>query len=942
MSRRAKLYIGGVICAGGVLGVLSLSGAAQFADEWLPFLVLVVLTTIAHLYISDTVSHEAWAINLVFLFAGVILLNSFGFALLVIIPHLIEWGYELWVKKSNRLRNGYIQPFNIAVHLIAGGAARVLFLSLHQEPTLISLSAFLAALAAMLGYLFVNHLLIGGVLVFARGVTLRASGVFEPGNLLGDLLQLSLGYVVAVFWTINPILILPALAPLLLMYRALQVPKLAKEAHTDPKTGLYNPRRFNELFATELERASRFHRPLTVVMADLDLLRNINNTYGHLAGDAVLTEVGRIIRENVREFDVASRFGGEEFSMVLLEADVEGGRTFANRLRHAIESAAFKIPTSPQPIHVTISLGVACFPIDAHTATDLIHLADVAVYQAKLRGRNCVVCASDVPRSMTADELLVEPAGESDYRAAYATRPAEAAETTEKKMPAGPVLAAATESPALRRHHQSLPLVLRLFLATTVAASLALAWWGFHLWPAPDPIGIALFTVLAVCAELFQVNVYGFNTVSVSVAVIFASGLVAGLPGVTATSAAVALTHYLRARPQPYQTIFNWAVHVLAGTAPAMMSYALGLRFGIENLPALLVAAVIIGVVYYGIDTGLIALAISLSEKQSFWRTWHAQFRWLIYHYVALCIMGMFLAMAYHTLGLPGVIVFALPPFMMYYAQKQYVERTEESAQELQRMNQQLTRANAEIVAASKAIKELSDELFLVLAKIIDARDPYVSSHTTKVADYAVAIAAELGLPALRVESIRQAALLHDIGKIGVSEQILNKPAKLSDEEYEIIKIHTSLGAELLETCQSLRHLAPLVEHHHEWWNGTGYPDHLQGEAIPLESRILAVCDAVEAMASDRPYSRAMSLDEIIAELRRCAGTQFDPNIVEKFVRVTERRGRQFVVNSARDVVRPQAGAQRSDSMTHDDPLKSSTRPQPFANFDSPESATSA
>jgi putative nucleotidyltransferase with HDIG domain len=365
---------------------------------------------------------------------------------------------------------------------------------------------------------------------------------------------------------------------------------------------------------------------------------------------------------------------------------------------------------------------------------------------------------------------------------------------------------------------------------------------------------------------------------------------------------------------------------------PALAAYLLGLHFGIEHLPVLLVLAVILGLLYYMIDTGLIAAAIGLSEKQSLERTWHTQFRWLVYHYVGLCTMGMFLAVAWQTLGLPGVVVFALPPVMMYYVQKQYVERTEESARELQRMNQELTRANQEIVGANQSIKELSDELFLVLAKIIDARDPYVSSHTTKVADYAVAIATELGLPTSRVESIRQAALLHDIGKIGVSEQILHKPAKLTPEEYEIVKIHASLGAELLETCQGLRHLAPLVKHHHEWWDGTGYPDQLQGEAIPLESRILAVCDAVEAMASDRPYSRAMSLTEIIAELRRCAGTQFDPNIVEKFVRVTERHGSQFVVNSARDVTQSPASQQRRPSSPMFDLPKPTSRFWPFTD----------
>lgn len=933
MSRKAKIYIGGVIFAGGVLSVLSLPSAAQLADQWLPFLVLVVLTTIAHLYISDTISHEAWAINLVFLFAGVILLSYFGFILLVIIPHLIEWGYELWIKKSDRLRNGYIQPFNIAVHLIAGFTARTLFLAFHQGPTLLSIDALAAAAAAALGYLLVNHLLIGGVLVFARGVTLRASGVFELGNLLGDLLQLGLGYIVAVLWTLNPILILPALAPLLLVYRAMQVPKLAKEAQTDPKTGLYNPRRFNELFAAELERATRYNRPVAVVMADLDLLRNINNTYGHLAGDAVLIEVGRIIRENIREFDIAARFGGEEFSIVLLEAGVEEGRAFANRLRHAVESAAFDIPTNTQPIHVTMSLGVASFPIDARTSTELIHAADVAVYQAKLRGRNCVVCAFDVPRSITLDESRADPGVGTEYRAAYTAAPAAvAAEPASPSAPEQPVV----DEPRRRQFSARLynsPLVLRSFLGATIAIAAILTWWGFSVQPVPNPIGLAVFAVLAIFAELFQVNVYGFNTVSVSVAVIFASGLIASLPGVAVTSAVVALTHYFRAHPQLHQTLFNWATHVIAGTVPALTTYMLGLRFGAENLPMLLAEAVILGLLYYTIDTGLIAIAIGLSEKQGLWRTWHAQFRWLIYHYVALCIMGMFLAMAFQTLGLPGVIVFALPPFMMYYAQKQYVERTEESTRELQRMNQELTRANQEIVGANRSIKDLSDELFLVLAKIIDARDPFVSSHTTKVADYAVAIAGELGLPASRVESIRQAALLHDIGKIGVSEQILHKPAKLTGEEYQIIKIHTSLGAELLETCQGLRHLAPIVKHHHEWWNGTGYPDNLQGEAIPVESRILAVCDAVEAMASDRPYSRARSLEEIIAELRRCAGTQFDPLIVEKFVRVAQRQGRQFVVNSARDVVRHHAPQQRNESTTAaPDPAKNASRSWPLGD----------
>jgi HD-GYP domain-containing protein (c-di-GMP phosphodiesterase class II) len=170
------------------------------------------------------------------------------------------------------------------------------------------------------------------------------------------------------------------------------------------------------------------------------------------------------------------------------------------------------------------------------------------------------------------------------------------------------------------------------------------------------------------------------------------------------------------------------------------------------------------------------------------------------------------------------------------------------------------------------------------------------------VADYATAIALEIGLSADRIEHLRQAGFLHDIGKIAISEQVLHKPDRLTDEEYTYVKTHAALGGEFLEMCRGLRHLAPLVRHHHEWWDGTGYPDRLKGDEIPLEARILAVCDAVEAMASDRPYRKGMSLAKIIAEIQHCAGTQFDPIVAEAFIRVAEREQGQLVVNAASGV----------------------------------------
>ena len=212
------------------------------------------------------------------------------------------------------------------------------------------------------------------------------------------------------------------------------------------------------------------------------------------------------------------------------------------------------------------------------------------------------------------------------------------------------------------------------------------------------------------------------------------------------------------------------------------------------------------------------------------------------------------------------------------------------------------THEYSEVVHANRAIRQLNGELLMTLSRIIAARDPYVAGHTDKVMHYAVALAQELGLPPERVERVRQAAALHDVGKIGISEQILNKPGVLTDQEFEHIKTHVTLGAEFLDTCQSLRCLVPFVRHHHEWWDGSGYPAGLGGKRIPLEARILAVCDAAEAMGSDRPYHRAASPSEVIAELKQRAGTQFDPTVVEAFVRVVQRGRGCLIVNSAREV----------------------------------------
>lgn len=248
----------------------------------------------------------------------------------------------------------------------------------------------------------------------------------------------------------------------------------------------------------------------------------------------------------------------------------------------------------------------------------------------------------------------------------------------------------------------------------------------------------------------------------------------------------------------------------------------------------------------------------------------------------------------------PLAVVFILAPIVLIYQVFMLPKVQDEAMKALEGMNRELTEAN-------HSIRKLNDELFQALAKVFDMRDPYVGGHAAQVAIYAVAIATELGLPPERIELIRQSAYLHDIGKLAIPEVILHKPVNLTQTEYEFIKKHSDIGADLLDSTDGLRHLSPFIRHHHERWDGKGYPLGLAGETIPLEARILNVCDSVETMASDRPYHRGMSTQAMIEEVRNCAGTQFDPLIAEVFISLVHRLGDSFVVNSARSVTQQYA-----------------------------------
>lgn len=181
-------------------------------------------------------------------------------------------------------------------------------------------------------------------------------------------------------------------------------------------------------------------------------------------------------------------------------------------------------------------------------------------------------------------------------------------------------------------------------------------------------------------------------------------------------------------------------------------------------------------------------------------------------------------------------------------------------------------------------IKDSYFEIAKALAQAIEAKDPYTHGHSARVVEYAVSIAQKLDLPEEEKELLKYAAMLHDIGKIGVKGIVLNNPNSLTGEEYVEIKKHPLVGEGIIQPIELLQPIRPLIRHHHEWYNGKGYPDGLSGENIPLGARILAVADTYDAMKSDRPYRKALTEETAIRELKRGSGTQFEPKLVEVFL----------------------------------------------------------
>ncbi|HET7571877.1 MAG TPA: HD-GYP domain-containing protein [Gaiellaceae bacterium] len=212
----------------------------------------------------------------------------------------------------------------------------------------------------------------------------------------------------------------------------------------------------------------------------------------------------------------------------------------------------------------------------------------------------------------------------------------------------------------------------------------------------------------------------------------------------------------------------------------------------------------------------------------------------------------------------------------------------------LRRQNEKLRVRSARLLEANRLLEASALEAVESLNATVDAKDPYTAGHSQRVQRIALALGEELGLPPERLDALRFAGLFHDIGKIAVPDAVLLKPGPLDEEEFELIKRHPEDGARIVARLHRLEAAVPVIRHHHERWDGRGYPDRLRGDEIPVEAAVVGLADAWDAMTTDRPYSAARPVDDAVAEIERGRGSQFAPSVVDAFLRVL--RGRPDVL----------------------------------------------
>ena len=394
-----------------------------------------------------------------------------------------------------------------------------------------------------------------------------------------------------------------------------------------------------------------------------------------------------------------------------------------------------------------------------------------------------------------------------------------------------------------------LAIALFIYLAPSLP-SFSNIWWA-----------VIFFLIISTFAEFIPVDLPIGGVISIGFPIDFVVILVYG-PAlamvITALGALIGET--IERKRSWYKVVFNASQLALTAGIAGITYQKVGGVVGAQNIFKYVFPAAICALTYCVVNITLFIMVVSFAQNVRIKTIWRTSIKEMIPSYIAEAPMGFLMAIVYVEVGIIGILLFFLPLLLARRSFELYTK-----------------------------MRKVYLDTIRALAAAIDAKDPYTKGHSERVAETSIALAQELNLSDRDIENIEYTALLHDIGKIGIADNILGKNSSLTNKEFDKIKEHPVMGAKIIEPVDFLKNSYEAIYHHHERYNGKGYPDGIKSEDIPILARIIAVADAYDAMGSDRPYRKKLNQDKIMKELTEQSGKQFDPEVVKALISVLNR-----------------------------------------------------
>jgi putative nucleotidyltransferase with HDIG domain len=420
-----------------------------------------------------------------------------------------------------------------------------------------------------------------------------------------------------------------------------------------------------------------------------------------------------------------------------------------------------------------------------------------------------------------------------------------------------------------------LSLSARLYFVAVIAGGCAVAAFSAgELYVDPPPRGWLVLAALTTLTGTFTVRVPSISArLSVSDAFVFASVFLFGPATATTVVTLDCLVMIAWSKRSLLQSLFNLSATALAiWTASHAFYWLAGAQVGERLvLTSLLGPLFVLAALYFIANTGLVAIALSFERHANPWVLWREHFPWFSLNYFGGVSVAALLASYTRTVDLAAVSIILPLLTITYLTYRASFGRLQDAQRHIEQVN------------------ELYMSTIEALAMAVDAKDQITHGHIRRVQVYAVELAKRLGVSDERqLKAIATAALLHDMGKLAIPEHILNKPGKLTAAEFDKMKRHADIGADLLSSVRFPYPVVPIVRHHHEHWDGKGYPTGISGTDIPLGARILSVVDGFDALTSDRPYRPRLTTEHAFQIIREGRGTLYDPLVVDKFITAYE------------------------------------------------------